>query len=244
MKSSREKEQDRFFRGQFGRRVMRMTVNLITCLGAGIATYSIIVAFQGNIRIAWFWIALTVLIDAVDGTLIRSFRLKTLCPSFDGERLDEYADLVMFVIAPVLIMFANGQLPANLMGILTIIAVVGGSCLQFSYQDAKTSTAFWGFPAYWNIVYFYAWALGASPESVIWLSWVLTICLFLPIPFVYPSRTPHLRGFTLIMGCLWGVVLLWFLWNPGLDAIWVYGSMAYPIYYIFISVILYPRLKQ
>lgn len=244
MKSSREKEQDRYFRGRVTRRVLRMAVNLITCFGAGIATYSIVLAFQDNLRAAWIGIVLAVAIDGLDGTLIRTFRLQALCPGFDGTRLDEYADLVMFVIAPILIMFAGEQLPANKWGIITMLAVVGGSCLQFSYRQAKTSKVFWGFPAYWNIIYFYAWALGTTPEYVIGLSWILTTCLFLPIPFVYPTRTPYFRGLTLSLGFTWAIILLWFLWNPGLSMVWIYGSLAYPFYYIVISIWLYPRLKH
>lgn len=242
--SSSPKQQDRFFQGSVGRQWMRMAINLFTGLGAGVSTYSIFVAFQGQIREAWLWLMIAVLIDAADGTLIRTLQLKTICPNFDGERLDEYADLLTFVIGPLAIIVANGQLPMNIVGAFTAMAVVGGSCLQFSYQDAKTSEAFWGFPAYWNIIYFYGWAFETSPEIIISLSLVLTVFLFLPIPFVYPSRTPIIRSITIALGIAWSLLLFYILWVPTLSTQWVYISLFYPAYYVLLSLILYPQLKR
>lgn len=220
------------------RRVSRMLINVLTCLGAGIALVGMFEGFKGNVRQAWFLLMIALLIDAADGSLVRALGLKSVCPEFDGDRLDEYADLMTFVIAPVGIALSIDLLPSTPIGLLTAVAVVGGSCLQFSYEHAKTTSAFWGFPSYWNVVFFYGWALNLSSSYAIIISWVLVIALFLPIPFIYPSRTPKLRWLTNGLAVIWGIAIVVILIEPTRTGV-VIGSLAFPVYYVVASLILH-----
>ncbi len=223
---NRKREQDAFFHGRRSARWARMIINGLTCFGAGISMVAMLVAFDGNYRLAWLLLAFGVVIDGMDGTLIRTFGLKDHCPNFDGDRLDEYADLLTFVIAPAGVTW----------GLATLLAVVAGSVLQFSYRRAKTSRAFWGFPSYWNIIYFYGWALNPSPETMMVLSWGLVVGLFVPIPFVYPSRTHYCRIPTNLLALAWGASLVAYLCYPQLPIDIIHWSLLFPAYYVLISI--------
>ena len=65
-------------------------------------------------------------------------------------------------------------------------------------------TTFTGFPSYWNVVAFYLLALGTPPGVSAALLLFLAALVFVPIGYLYPSRTPALRGLTLALGATWG----------------------------------------
>lgn len=51
------------------------------------------------VQALWF-MAVTVVIDAVDGTLARLVRVKTVLPNIDGALLDNIVDYLNYVITP------------------------------------------------------------------------------------------------------------------------------------------------
>jgi phosphatidylcholine synthase len=218
-------------------------VNAVTAVGGAISAASLYFAFEGRAQFAWALMGLGIVIDAVDGTLVRLLDLSKTLPRYDGERLDEYADLITFVIAPVGFAWAQELLPFSWLGIGTGMVVIAVSTLQFSRQDNKTENAFWGWPSFWNIAYFYAWAAEISSPWVIGLSLVLSVGVFVPIPFAYPSRLPKLRKTTIALGVVWGVFLFAYLIAPDLDRFWLYVSLAYPVYYFGLSAVMHDDLK-
>ncbi|MFB6262873.1 MAG: CDP-diacylglycerol O-phosphatidyltransferase, partial [Bradymonadaceae bacterium] len=94
---------------------------------------------------------------------------------------------------------------------------------------------FWGWPSYWNVFFFYAWALELPPYPTAVASWVLGACVFAPIPFAYPSKFPVLRKVTWVLAGVWMMTLLLYLISPEFDQIWLIGSLAFPVYYLAIS---------
>jgi len=218
-------------------------VNAVTATGGAISASSIYFAFEGHAQAAWVLMGLGIVIDALDGTLVRLLDLGETLPRYDGDRLDEYADLITFVLAPVGFAWAEGLLPFDWTGIGTGMVVVAVSTLQFAREDNKTEHAFWGWPSFWNIAYLYAWGADIPPVWVIALSLVLSAGVFVPVPFAYPSRLPKLRKTTTALGVLWGGVLFAYVVAPELDETLLYLSLAYPLYYFSLSAILYEDLK-
>lgn len=218
-------------------------VNAVTAVGGAISAASLYFAFEGQPRLAWVLMGLGIVIDALDGTLVRLLDLSETLPRYDGERLDEYADLITFVIAPVGFAWAEGLLPFSWLGIGTGMVVIAVSTLQFSRQDNKTENAFWGWPSFWNIAYFYAWAAEIGSMWVVGLSLVLSVAVFVPVPFAYPSRLPKLRKTTIALGVVWGGFLFAYIIAPDLDDVWLYVSLAYPVYYFGLSAVLHEDLK-
>ena len=65
---------------------------------------------------------------------------------------------------------------------------------------------------------------------------VLAILVFVPIRYVYPSRTVALKWPTLVLGTMWAVVLTWIIWRlPAVDGPWTMISLVFPVYYLALS---------
>ena len=65
-----------------------------------------------------------------------------------------------------------------------------------------------GFPSYWNIVVFYMLVLRMPPAVNGAILLGLAVMVFVPIRYVYPSRTTVLRWPTIVLGAIWGVLML------------------------------------
>ena len=134
-------------------------------------------------------------------------RVKEATPGFDGARLDDIVDYLTFVFVPILLLFHAGDLPTT-WGWLVAVAVLLSSAYGFASTDAKTEDYFFtGFPSYWNIValYLHAGRLPAEVNGAILL--VLSALVFVRIGYVYPTRTPVLRGVTNGLCAVWGVMI-------------------------------------
>jgi phosphatidylcholine synthase len=121
--------------------------------------------------------------------------------------------------------------------------VLLSSAYGFGSSDAKTSDHFFtGFPSYWNIVALYLHVAGLAPTMNAAILIVLSVLVFVRIGYVYPSRTPVLRGVTILGGLAWGALLLVIVMalpekRTGLLAV----SLAYPVYYLVLSLALQLR---
>ena len=69
------------------------------------------------------------------------------------------------------------------------------SAYGFCRTDAKTADHYFrGFPSYWNVVAFYAYALPLSPPATSAVIVALSALVFAPLKFLYPSRAPRFRA--------------------------------------------------
>jgi phosphatidylcholine synthase len=224
---------------------LKRAVNVGTAFGGALSLLAVLYAFRGYPRVAWMLMGAGLIIDSLDGLVVRSFDLTEAVDRYDGARLDEYADLITYVVAPVSFAWAVEMLPFNVWGLGTGAVVCAVSCLQFSRVDNKTDRAFWGFPSFWNVIYFYGWALHASPPVMIAVSLVLSAAVFAPIPFIYPSRFDRafLVGTVILMHLWLGVLLATLVW-PDLAQAWIWGSMAFPALYVIVSALKHGDIKQ
>jgi phosphatidylcholine synthase len=218
--------------------------HLYTALGAVLALVATQAVFQADFRTAFLTLAAATFVDATDGWLARLLHVKQVLPGFDGGRLDDIVDYLTFVFVPVLLLEAAGLLPQE-WGLAVGAAVLLASGYGFAQADAKVVTSdhyFTGFPSYWNIValYLYVWRLPAGVNAVLLL--VLAALVFVPIRFVYPSRTVVLRTPTLALGAIWAVLVLVMIWRlPATDGPWPALSLVFPVYYTVLSLWLHAR---
>ena len=69
------------------------------------------------------------------------------------------------------------------------------SAYGFSRLDAKTEDHYFlGFPSYWNLVALYLFCLGWAPRSNASITIVLALMVFIPIKYIYPTRTEPCAG--------------------------------------------------
>ena len=212
--------------------------HLYTALGAGTALGATLAVFAGEFRQAFLWLALAVFIDSTDGVLARSVNVKERLPWFDGATLDNIVDYLTYVFVPVLIMLRAGLLPASVATWLGV-AVLVASGYGFSRSDAKVATTdyfFMGFPSYWNVlaVYLVVWRFAPWTNAAIVAAFVVLV--FVPIGYVYPSRTKTWRTATLFLGITWAVCFTTVIWRlPAVDGPWMPLSLVFPVYYLLLS---------
>jgi phosphatidylcholine synthase len=212
--------------------------HLYTATSAVLALLATIAIFEYRFREAFFWLALALIVDASDGVLARAVGVKQRLPWFNGAKLDDIVDYLTYVFVPALLVWRSLLVPAS-WTIPVASAMLLASGYGFNREDAKTSDHFFtGFPSYWNIVVFYLFVMHASQTFNAVILLVLAVFVFVPIRYLYPSRTPHWRLPTIVLGLVWGITLLVMLWElPAVSPPLLWGSLLFPAYYVVLSLI-------
>jgi phosphatidylcholine synthase len=186
---------------------------------------------------AFRWLAVTMLIDCSDGTLARAVEVKRVLPWFDGTKLDDIIDYVTYALVPVVLLYEAHLLPVGAAPFIAAAPLLA-SAYGFCRSDAKTTDHYFrGFPSYWNVVAFYAFTLRLSPGTVTASVLVLSLLVFAPLKFLYPSRAPRFRALSIGLGTVWGMMLIAALWTaPDSPPALLWASLFYPAYYAGLSV--------
>lgn len=221
-------------------RTLAWSVHLYTALGAVVALEAIVSTVRGDVRGAFLWMAAALAIDSSDGTLARAARVKEVVPTYDGSKLDDIVDYLNYVFVPIFLAVETNLLPPGYAGLVAALPLVA-SAYGFCQSAAKTADFFFtGFPSYWNITVFYMYVLDAPPIANAVVLAVLSLLVFVPIGYLYPSRQPFLRPLTITLGVVWAVAaIVAVLRLPERSPAMLYGSLAYPIYYFVLSFYLY-----
>jgi phosphatidylcholine synthase len=163
-------------------------------------------------------------------------------PWFSGDSLDNIVDYLTYVFVPAFIAWHAPLVPGG-WGIGVPFAMLLSSLYGFNRQDAKTADHFFtGFPSYWNIVVFYLYLAGWPQVLNAALLTVLALLVFVPIRYVYPSRTPALRTLTIGLGIVWGFLMVVMLWRmPAVSRVIFWLSLIFPAYYVALSLVLNQR---
>ncbi len=151
------------------------------------------------------WLGLALVIDGFDGTFARMAKVKRNLPRFSGDRLDLVIDYLTYVFVPVLALLQARYLEGDV-GLALASLVLLSSLFHFSDTESKTDDySFVGFPAIWNAVAFYVFALQLSASVT---SAVVLACVFLtfvPLKWAHPLRTVALWPVTAIAMALWAI---------------------------------------
>jgi len=215
-------------------------VHLYTASSAAFGVWAVAAAFDGRFRLSLGLMMLTLAIDSTDGALARTLEVRRRIPWFDGRRLDDICDYFTYVIVPACFLIAAGLLPHPAWVALPVLA----SAYGFSRDDAKTPDHFFtGFPSYWNVVAAYLYLLEATPAVCAGVLALLSIGVFVPMGWIYPSRTRALRPISLAVLALWTAAFTWLAVQPAPDPRALHWSLLGPAYYTVLSVILDRRRK-
>ena len=229
-----------------GLRLAGAAVHLYTASGTVLGLLIVLAAFDGD-AVAALWLGLVALVvDGTDGMLARRLRVKETIPWFDGARLDDIVDYLTYAFAPVVLLWTTGSLPEGAAGWVVAALPLLASSYQFCRVDAKTDDhTFLGFPSYWNVVAFYAVVLDLAPAVVATVLVVCSVLVFVPVRYLYPSRTTALRGLSLLLTAVWLVLYAVLLLQvPDPSAVVVALSLAYLAYYVGVSLWLTARAAR
>jgi phosphatidylcholine synthase len=214
-------------------------VHLYTASGVLFAFLALTRIFYDRYRDAFFWLLLALIVDATDGTLARRIDVGSRPSWFDGEKLDNIVDYMTYVFVPAFLVWHALLVPDGL-AIPVAAAMLLASALGFSRTDAKTDDHFFtGFPSYWNIVVFYLYVAGWSPTLNAAILLTCAALVFVPVRYIYPSRTPIWRALTNTLGAVWALLMI-VMWQqlPEVSRVLFWMSLAFPVYYLALSLVL------
>jgi phosphatidylcholine synthase len=228
----------------FLRKILAWSVHLFTATGAVWGFLALRAVFAHEWKLAIIWMAVALFVDGVDGMFARWFDVKTYASGLDGALLDNILDYLNYTVVPALFLVEADLLPPNL-AMAGAVAILLTSAYQFTQVDAKTDGTtdeyyFKGFPDYWNVLVIYMLVLGLSP----WLNFgflvLFNILIFVPIKYIYPTRTTRLKKLTLALTYLFGALgLVGLILYPN-EPKWIWWvTLTYGIYYLALS--LWPR---
>lgn len=196
------------------------SVHLFTALGAVCGLLAALAAFDGAWERMFAWLGVALVIDAIDGTFARLIEVEQRLPRFSGERLDLVIDYITYVFVPALALVRGGFLTGGA-GLIVAALILLSSLYHFSDLASKGEDyTFIGFPALWNVVALYLFALTPAP----WFTYTaLLICVFftfIPIRWVHPVRVERLRLLTLVMTAAWSIAAIYAVWHGFPPPLW------------------------
>jgi phosphatidylcholine synthase len=227
-------------------RVRAVAVHLYTASGVVLALLILVAAYGGDaVRALWLMLA-SLIVDSTDGLLARRLRVSEALPFFDGAMLDNIVDYTTYVFAPMFLLWSGGYLPRGTLGVVSAALPLLASSYQFCRVDAKTDDHFFlGFPSYFNVVAFYAIVFEPGPAALAAVLAACSLLVFVPIRYVYPTRTIAFRKISLALTALWLVSYALILVEmPDPDPLVLSFSIIYLFYYFGLSLYLSGKLLE
>jgi phosphatidylcholine synthase len=215
-----------------------------TATGTVWAFLATAMTFSHNFRAAFIFLVIATFVDSTDGVLARAFNVKERLPHFDGALLDNIIDYMTFVFIPALIVW-RADLVGPSLAYPVCAAMLMSSAYGFAHAGAKIEEGdhfFTGFPSYWNIVVVYLYIL--KPPAIVnaILLVVLAVLVFVPIRYIYPSRTRTFQNVTLFLGATWAALFTWMIFRlPETGGPWTALSFVFPVWYVALSLWLHGR---
>ena len=190
-------------------------VHIFTVSGVFLSFLALAEAIDGNLPLMFFYLAIALFVDGVDGSLARKVDVKKYTPSINGEILDNIIDFLNYVFVPSFVIYWLGLVPKGLELIIAGL-ILTVSCYTFANNNIKTSDFYFsGFPALWNVVVLYFYILNTDPFTNLIVILILSILTFIPIKYLHPFRVKKLRKTSLSFLLIWMIstVILLYLNN-------------------------------
>jgi phosphatidylcholine synthase len=195
-------------------RLAAASAHLLTATGAAFALLALYAAAGGEWPTMFVWLGVALIVDAVDGPLARLAMVETVLPRWSGERLDLVVDYLTYVAIPALTLTKADLLPQPFR-LPAAVAVMLSSLFHIADRESKTAEGYFvGFPAIWNIVCLYLFALKPPPFVSLAIVCILIVLTFVPILCVHPFRVARLRSLTLLVTAAWGAAAVIAVANP------------------------------
>jgi phosphatidylcholine synthase len=223
-------------------------VHLLTALGIVPMLLAAMEIARSAPRPAWvfFWLAVALVIDSIDGPLARRAQVKRWAAAIDGRKIDDLVDYLGFTFIPLVLVWRMDWLPGEPeLSWLWIAPALVTSLFGFAHAGAKDESGgfFRGFPSYWNVCAFYFGLFAAAlPAAGPWINATMLLVLaaltVAPIWLVYPNLAPPPWRWPILGGAiLWLVVTLAMLpFYPNRVPGWLtLVLLLYPLFYFAIS---------
>jgi len=197
------------------------SVHVLTATGAVLALLALRAAHESDWQMMFVWLGSALFVDAIDGPLARRVKVETILPRFSGERLDLIVDYLTYVAIPAFVLTEAELLP-EASRLPAAIAILLSSLFHVADLKSKTEEGYFvGFPAIWNIVLLYLFALQPPPLASLAIVVILVVFTFVPILSVHPFRVARLRPLTCLLTIAWAGAAAVAVANPFPSPLWV-----------------------
>jgi phosphatidylcholine synthase len=201
-------------------------VHVFTACGIVCALLATQATLAAAYEMAFFWLGIALIIDGVDGTFARRVRVWERLPRFSGEQLDHVVDYVTYVFVPALMLLQAGYIQGP-SGLILASLICLSSLYHFSDTQSKSDdNCFVGFPAIWNIVAFYIFAIPMPAWMVTGLIVLCVALTFVPWKWVHPMRVTRLWPLTAVATLAWAAAAAACLYSGFPAAGWVYAALV------------------
>ena len=195
-----------------------IAVHILTALGAVCGLIALHDAAAHQWALAFLWLGVAAIIDAIDGPIARRIQVEQSMPRFSGARLDLVVDYFTYCGVPAFIVMESGRVGEGLASLFAGAVILLSSLFHFADLESKTKDGFFiGFPAIWNVVclYFFVFDLGSAVTLAIILA--LGAATFVPLKWVHPVRVRRWRKTTMLITFFWSAAALYEVINdfPG-----------------------------
>ncbi|MGV1014132.1 MAG: CDP-alcohol phosphatidyltransferase family protein [Methyloceanibacter sp.] len=202
-------------------RLAAVSVHILTASGVVCALLALRAAHAGDWQTMFIWLGVALVVDAVDGPLARYFNVQSILPGFSGERLDLIIDYLTYVVIPAFALTQAGLLP-EAFRLPAAMAILLSSLFHVATVHSKTEEGYFvGFPAVWNIVLLYLFALQPPPYVSLAIVGFLVLLTFVPVLCVHPFRVERLRLVTVVITIVWTAAAAVAVANPFPSPLWV-----------------------
>ena len=179
------------------------------------------------------WLGPALIVDGIDGTFARHFRVAEVVPRWSGDVLDFVVDFLTYVVVPAYAIAVGALLPDALAVPLALVIVVTGALYCADRRMKTDDNHFRGFPALWNLAAFYLFLLRPDPWIAAAAIGLLAVLTFVPFPFVHPMRVERRRALNIALLAVWSVLAVLALWQDLRPQPWIVVALcAVGIYFL------------
>ncbi|MBK8473259.1 MAG: phosphatidylcholine synthase [Sphingobacteriales bacterium] len=213
------------------------SVHLFTSMGVVAGFLALLAVADHRWQAVALWLGVAQIIDGIDGTFARRWRVKEVLPNWDGRSIDYVVDFTTYAVVPAYFMYEAALFPPVLAVGLSA-AVLLTSAMYYG-KDGMVSDDFYfvGFPVMWNAAAVYLFFV------VDWTDWanaafVAFLCAlhFVPIKFPYPSRTALFSRLTIVVSALLVLSCAMAVYQyPNTQPIWQWLAIAAVLYYLLLG---------
>ena len=191
-------------------KVRASLVHFLTGSGIIFSFLALVSVIEGYRLQTFMFLGVALIIDIIDGTLARRYKIDVIFPNIDGKTLDTIIDYINYILIPCIMLYKFNYLPQNFSLIIPIVIL----CISlYSYINIKlidASFSYLGFPSIWNIILLYLEILSFNK----WINLLIIIFFvflkFVPFKVLHPMRFPRLKktNITLLFGTIFTSLVL------------------------------------
>ena len=182
------------------------------------------------------WLFLCQVIDGIDGTFARHFKVEAVLPEMDGKTIDQVIDFVTYAFLPAYFFYHSGLVPETWQLPCAFAMLLSAAMYYGKKGMVSESMHFIGFPVMWNVVVFYLFFVFDFPAEInAAFIFLFAILHFIPWAYPYPTRALEYRFLTLFVSITALAAAGILVWKyPQKDRALSVALIAVLVYYAFL----------